>query len=92
MSKERERKRESQAYIARLTRCITHCTPKVRSLNFDVLSMIINFFIGKKPSRKHVIIIKMFSRCFFANRKTNINSTALKLCDLTEDVMTYFFM
>ena len=35
-----------------------------------------------------IVLIKMFLRWFFANKKTNVLSTALKLCGLTEDVMT----
>ena len=37
---------------------------------------------------KLIVLVKMFSQWFFANEKTNITSTALKICDLTEDVMT----
>ena len=35
-----------------------------------------------------IVLFKMFSRWFFANNKTNITSTALKLCSPTEDVMS----
>ena len=37
---------------------------------------------------QHIGLFKAFSQWFFANITSNINSTALKLCDRTEDVMT----
>ena len=35
-----------------------------------------------------IVLSIMFTRWFFANSKTNITSTALKLCSPIEDVMS----
>ena len=39
-------------------------------------------------SLSRIVVIKMFLRWFFANEKFIITSTALKLCDVMDDVMT----
>ena len=46
--------------------------------SFELAMEMFTLFIG---------LFKMFSQWFFANNTTNIASTGLKLCDLTEDVM-----
>ena len=47
------------------------------------------FFLrgGGGSVRSSIVLIKMFLQWFFANKKINITSTALKLCDMTEDVI-----
>ena len=42
----------------------------------------------KIASNSIIVLFKMFLRWFFANNKTNVTSTALKLCSVTEDVMS----
>ena len=37
---------------------------------------------------RSIVLFKMFLRWFFANNKTKITSTALKLCSPMEDVMS----
>ena len=38
------------------------------------------------------VLVNMSSQCFFANKNLIITSTALKLCDVMDDVMTLYFM
>ena len=39
------------------------------------------------PGIMCIVLLKMFSRWFFANKKIIIRSTALKLCNLTDDII-----
>ena len=38
------------------------------------------------------VVFKMFSGCFFASKKLYITFTALKVFEITDDVMTQYFV
>ena len=54
---------------------------KKRSYNVQAMGKKVKPFV-------YIVLVKMFSWLFFANKKLSITSTALKLCDVMNNKMT----
>ena len=73
---------------------LQHCQALLRhhvQLFSDPDGLCQNLFHFKSVPREngYIVLVKMFLQWFFANKRIIITSTALKLCDVTDAVMTY---
>ena len=66
-----------------------HNVPPILFTDFNIMSNTMFWTCGIEL---HIVLFKMFSRWFFHNKIIIMRSSVLKLCDIMDDVMTWYIV